>query len=124
MKNIKTLREKHLQIFSLKCCCGCGAIEINLWDNPEDEEDPCIFMNYVLPAFYAYQETAWSRFKKRFSLIWCAITGKDFSLFELTLTMKQWRDFTEFVSGTNYLKKNKGGEQNGKTNECNNKINK
>lgn len=79
-------------------------MQVDVWDTPfGEDEDPCIFLSYIVSAYYAYQETAWRIFKKRIKLISCVITGKDFLLYDIILSKTQWEKFKEFVNSVNYL---------------------
>lgn len=67
---------------SFECNDGCGLLKIShsKWHN-----DDYIFINYFLPAFYAFQYGFWEMLKKRFKIALTILLGKEYTLYEIIL---------------------------------------
>lgn len=74
--------------FIIDCDCGCGAIEVEKFD------DDAICISYMVPAFYAWQGGRW---KERFRLIWSILRGKDYRLYEAVSTGSRFDEFKQWV---------------------------
>jgi hypothetical protein len=81
--------EQNKQLF-IQCNDYCGIIQLEEWDWEGQKE---VFISYNLPAFYAYQSPGWSGIRERLHLIWAAITGKQYKLYEIILDGKNLEDF-------------------------------
>jgi hypothetical protein len=68
MKNPVT---ENFEETSLTCSCKCGSLDVEYWNDGDG-----IVLSYNIPAFYAFQETFWKRFKINGDLIWSILTGK------------------------------------------------
>jgi hypothetical protein len=79
---------------TLSCSCKCGSLDVEYW---KDEDG--IILSYNIPAFYAFQETFWNRFKTNAGLIWSILVGKRYRLYELALdTKSEVEKFKAFVA--------------------------
>lgn len=84
--------------FDLECSCGCGSLRVEYFDD-DDEDNNMLFLSYNIPAFYAYQNNSWDRFKKAFEIIWTILRGKEYILYEVTMdTKSEVEKFKKFVS--------------------------
>jgi len=78
----------------LECGCGCGFLQLGQFDDGEE-----LYLDYNIPAFNAYQNGMWDRFKRASSIIWTILRGKEYTLFEIVLdTKSDVHAFKNFVS--------------------------
>jgi len=57
-----------------------------------------VIISHNVPSFYAYQQPIRKYFKRMFEMIWCAITGKEFSFFEVVIDTDKLAKFKKFVA--------------------------
>jgi hypothetical protein len=76
----------------IQCDCGCGILKLekDIWQGIEE-----LTISYNLPAFYAYQSPGTYSLKERLKLIWAAVTGKQYRLYEIIIDGKNLEDFKE-----------------------------
>lgn len=90
--------------FEFDCACGCGILKVTIDKHDEDT----LYFGYYTSSFYAKQRPGWNDFKDRLKMIWCAIRGKEFILYDLVLQGKDLDRFKEFcnevVTNCNHLK--------------------
>jgi hypothetical protein len=86
--NRRKMEDKNNKL--IECDCGCGILQLasDMWEGQEE-----ITISYYLPGFYAYQSPGWFGLKERLHLIWSAITGKQYKLYEIILDGKNLEDF-------------------------------
>ena len=76
------------KVVSVRCECGCGILEVARWKN-----DDIVLVNYFPTGFYAYQ----AHWKERLRAIWALIRGKDYQLYELTMTTEELREYKDKI---------------------------
>jgi hypothetical protein len=69
--------------FYVSCLCGCGLLKFDY------DEDIGLDLSYNIPAFYAFQEIPWNRFKRIVKMVWYIIRGKEFYLYDILLENKE-----------------------------------
>jgi hypothetical protein len=79
----------------VQCDCGCGILQLEKFDWDGQEE---LTISYNLPAFYAYQSPGTYSIKERLKLIWAAITGKQYRLYEIIIDGKNLEDFKQKIT--------------------------
>jgi hypothetical protein len=80
--------------FTLDCMCGCSKLRASYWDFPNTKD--LILTHYTL-SFGEKQRVISTDIKETFKMIWCAITGKRYSFYELVITQEQLAEFKKFV---------------------------
>lgn len=80
--------------------CGCHAhylvVDYYKWGNKDNEED--IFISHLIPSFYANQQPIRNYFRRMFKMIWCAISGKEFYIYEINVTRDRFEEFKKFIA--------------------------
>jgi hypothetical protein len=88
--------KKDSQVFRrvlVECTCGCGVLEIL-----QDKEDGAVFFNYKIDAFYSKQETPWSIIFNRLKMAWAALSGKEYSIFDIVLAPGDIHDLKQAIN--------------------------
>lgn len=84
----------------LECDCGCSFLRIQQLDYGGE----VVFSHYV-SSFGSEQSNAWERFKENVKLIWCIITGKRYTFFEIVVadkkSAKEFKDMVEKIDLSN-----------------------
>ena len=65
-----------------------------------NDEDQILYLSHVIPSFYAYQRPFRNYLRRMFTMIWAAITGKEYSFFDIVIYEKdgELQKFKEFVA--------------------------
>ena len=83
---------------AVRCSCGCGH---GLFvDFKFTEMDGDVYIDTVVPGFYAYQGSLVSRLFRRIKAAWFMLIGKEYTLHEVVLDKEHW---THFVGAINEL---------------------
>ena len=64
----------------IECDCGCGSLEINQW-----KDDGTVYIGYNEDAFGSHQRPIRTVITRYFQRLWCALVGKDYLLFDLSI---------------------------------------
>jgi len=80
--------------FTVACDCGCVILRYHYWD---DDTADIHFLEYYVSAFYRDQYGFWDRVKKKLSLLWMILRGKEFRFHELVLNKEDIENFKKFV---------------------------
>jgi hypothetical protein len=80
--------------FELTCSCGCSKLVASYWD--DDDYDAVALMHYS----HSWREN--SRpvrrgLKQMFSLIWCALVGKEYLFYDVVIERDRLDEFKKFV---------------------------
>lgn len=79
--------------FILKCACGSEIIE---FDKPFGNEK-YINISMYASCFYSQQNNLFDKLKSKLKMIWYAITGKEFHLYEICLEYEDYDNFLNFL---------------------------
>ena len=88
MKNITKMEKT----FSFNCSCGCSNIRISI----DNDLDNMVLIEHYVSSFYSRQNSISQNIKDRLRMIWCGITGKDYSLYDIVLDEEDLIRFKEF----------------------------
>ena len=83
---------KKEETFLLDCDCGCSFLRFVY-----DEEWGMLLDHFVM-SFYSKQQNIGDRIRNALKMIWCAITGKEFHLYEIVIDPKDLERFKKFVA--------------------------
>lgn len=82
----------------IRCSCGCGnGISV---DFKFTKVNGCVYVETIVPGFYAYQGNFVSRLFRRIKAAWFMLIGKEYALHEIVLDKEHW---TYFVKAINEL---------------------
>lgn len=87
-ENTFTIEEENVTKTYLPCDCGCSIIEIVDWKDMDES-----FLVIYVSAFGEKQSPIKHNIKERLKMIWAAIRGKNYRLYDLTISKKQFREF-------------------------------
>jgi hypothetical protein len=62
-----------------------------------DEKDNVIYLEHYIHSFYANQRPIGTYFRRMFKMIWCAISGKEYTFFEIVIDQKKLEEFKKFI---------------------------
>ena len=83
---------------TIRCSCGCGN---GLFvDFKFTEVDGNVYVETVVPGFYAYQGGFILRLLRRIKAAWYMLIGKEYTLHEIVLDKEHW---TYFVGAINEM---------------------
>jgi hypothetical protein len=68
----------------VECDCGCGAITISQW-----KDDGIVCIGYSEDAFGSHQQPVRTATKKYLKRLWCALLGKDYLFFDVSIINKK-----------------------------------
>ena len=74
----------------------CNGFDENL--KVDYFDDGWMTIGHNIPSFYAYQQPVRDYFRRLFSMIWCAITNKQYSFFEIVILPNQLEEFKKWVA--------------------------
>lgn len=78
--------------FFIPCWCGCGN---GLIITKDDDE---VWIHVVESKYYSEQRGIIRRFVEKCRRLWFVLSGKEYSLFELSLVDETLENFKKFVS--------------------------
>jgi hypothetical protein len=91
----------------VECSCGCSIITIAESDVFGDGQNT-IFISHYGNSFGDKQTGLWDIIKRRFKLVWCGLTGKEYFLWEIVLDKEsQVKDFKDAVAALDETKAGK-----------------
>jgi hypothetical protein len=77
------------------CSCGHAILRISKWE--EDGANTYI-IELFSATFHEKYNPIWYNIKERLKLIWCGITGKQYSFYDLYVDKDQLDKFVDFVN--------------------------
>jgi len=89
-----TTRAEYTKEFLLPCDCGCSVLGFTYW---EDDDDALFFSHYESSHTFM-QRTIRTRIGKYFKRIWCAIVGKEYLFYEVSVAKDDLVRFKEYVN--------------------------
>jgi len=56
-----------------------------------EEKNGCgeVYIEHLIPSFYALQEPGWTKFKEMLKAIWCFLRGKEYLFYDISLSSKE-----------------------------------
>jgi hypothetical protein len=93
LKNVKRKQ------FLLNCEGHDEYLVVDYVDYNDDDQE-ILYLSHVIPSFYAYQRPFRDHLRRMFKMIWSAITGKEYSFFDIVIYSKdgELQKFKEFVA--------------------------
>lgn len=81
---------------AVRCSCGCGH---GLFvDFKFAEVDGNVYVETVIPGFYAYQGSFITRLFRRIKSAWYMLIGKEYALHEIVLDKEHWAYFVGAIN--------------------------
>ena len=68
----------------VECDCGCGSLTISQW-----KDDGTVYIGYSEDAFGSHQRPIRTAIKGYFKRLWCALVGKDYLFFDVSIIHKK-----------------------------------
>jgi len=78
------------------CSCGCGK-GLHA-DFKFAQSDGDVFIETIVPGFYAHQFGIWNRIKRRLYAAWRMLIGKEFLMHEIMLDHDHWSKFVASIN--------------------------
>lgn len=82
--------------FTVYCRCGCGAGLHADFKFAKDDGD--VYIQTVIPGFYAHQSSWWGRLKRRIVTAWYMLMDKEYITHEIVLDAQNWEAFVLAVN--------------------------
>ena len=94
--NFNTLYQAIPEEITVYCRCGCGeGLSANFKFVASDGD---VYIQTVVPGFYAHQFSIWNRIKRRLYAAWRMLIGKEYLLHEIALDQERWNAFVMAVN--------------------------
>jgi hypothetical protein len=90
--------KKENKTFYLGCECHSHGLVFEYYDWGDKDADEDIFISHVVYSFYANQQPTRTYIKRMFKMIWCAISGKEYSYFDIDITKDKLEEFKKWVA--------------------------
>lgn len=71
---------------SIPCTCSTEEIKFKFLGEVVDDEPPLVYLGLMIDQFYEKQESILRRIFKRFKIIWVALRGQDYRLYDITVS--------------------------------------
>ena len=89
---------KENKTFYLGCGCHSHGLVIEYVDWGDKDSDEDIFISHVIHSYVSNQQPTRNHFRRMFKMIWCAITGKEYSFFDITIEKERLEEFKKWVA--------------------------
>lgn len=88
------LKDKDCTKFIIECDCGCSGIKFS---KIEDETEKEYFIYHIITSFYAEQNTAFDKFKRKLKIIWDVLTSGFHFYNQICLTENQFKELKKTI---------------------------